>query len=825
MLSKKYLIYWGFFFILFLSSFISAFDWTNNLTAYWKFDETSGIIATDATGHGNNLNWTGGTPQSVAGKIGTALNLTTGTVGIFSNLTSKGYHINDTGFTFSGWISNNSPIITNAQLFIMKDWLGWYPNEAGFLLGFGATSSIRITNGSWFYVTLTYNATSDNMTQWINGIPNGSATQASAIFSELEFFGYDLGTKWNNTADEFGFWNRSLNSSEILELYNSGSGLGYGGEGNSFNIAVDLLSPSNTYQTLMENLTFIANNTITLGNFTNSTVYLWYSNGSLFKTNTTLLSGNISRNTSLLISEISYGNYLWNFRTCGLNVTSSVISCFIGTNNFSFGINPYSINSETHNSSLYETESGTFEINISTVADVSNIISFLYYNGTSYMASETEGGSNIFRKTIDIPLVTDPSIDSENKTFFWQFNITLTDSTILQQNSSIYNHYVNRTYIALCNGTYKIALINFTTKSAENPFPLVNATFKSSWEWYLSTGTGSVKRNLTYEDLNENVTYFNFCAKNYSSAFETISIINYDAAAYSPNFYYLSNASLTNTTQSINLFLLNSSKASVTTLKVRSDAQMPIEDAIINVQLYDVGTGTYYTVSMAKTNFNGEDIVYLNWYDSLYKFVIMRNGEVIKTTNPYKIGETPQIFDILTEITYSFTKFQDFQYNLVYNNATRNFILTYTKPSGEVDQACLRVTKRTAKNDTEICLSCQTSSSATLFCNINGYGNGTYIASFYATGSADLVDWIVTSIGGNFADSIYNLLGVEDASVYALLFGVFVFGFFLITPVLGVIGLVLGLFGAAALGFTTINYLEYFGMLILGGIIIWILKR
>jgi len=66
---------------------------------------------------------------------------------------------------------------------------------------------------------------------------------------------------------------------------------------------------------------------------------------------------------------------------------------------------------------------------------------------------------------------------------------------------------------------------------------------------------------------------------------------------------------------------------------------------------------------------------------------------------------------------------------------------------------------------------------------------------------------------------------VEDATAYAILFSVLVFALFLITPVLGVLGVILGIFGATALGFSPVSYMAYFGILILGGIIIWVLKR
>lgn len=587
---------------------------------------------------------------------------------------------------------------------------------------------------------------------------------------------------------------------------------------------VTLLSPANSSSTSITNISL--NSTGTGNNYTlnNATLYLWFSNGTIFDVTTnSSLSNSTTINTSFFVILDGFTSYVWNVKYCGNATLAS--SCFFATDNFTFTFNPYVENSISYPTNVLETSRQTFIINISANPLVSAITGKFWYNGSGYTASITNPSSGIYisNDSIDIPLQNTGY--STNKSFFWQFDTTLTDSSSIQQNSTAYSHIVNRTYFELCNSTFITPLVNFTIKSAENPFPQVNATFKTGWNWFVSTGQGSIIRNTSFEDLNENKSTFNFCTSNYSTSFIMTSTINYDANLYSPNFYYLKNATLSNSTQNISLYLLNDSKATITTIQVREAAQQPIEDALVQIQLYDVGTNTYYTVSMAETNFDGKDVVYLNWYDSLYKFIILVDGEVVKSTQPYKVSETPQIFDIIDDISFSFEKFRDFQYSLVFNNVTDNFVLTYTKPSGLVDEACLRVIRRTAQNDTQICLTCQDSSSATLFCNIAGQQNGTYIAAFYATGSLDLVDWIVTTIGGNFAESIYEELGVQDATAYAILFGGLVFSLFLVTPVLGVLGILLGVLGASALGFATIDYLTYFGIVILGGILIWILKR
>jgi hypothetical protein len=228
---------------------------------------------------------------------------------------------------------------------------------------------------------------------------------------------------------------------------------------------------------------------------------------------------------------------------------------------------------------------------------------------------------------------------------------------------------------------------------------------------------------------------------------------------------------------------------------------------------------------MAKTSSDGSDIAYLNWYSSLYKFVLTKDGNVLKVEEPSKISATPKIFTLQDSITFTFDKFRDFIYSLTFNNVTNNFILTFTKPSGLVEQGCLRVTKKTSYNDTQVCLVCESSTSATVYCNVGSYGNGTYIAKFYATGSLFDLETLIITIGGTFAEGIYNLLGNDDATAYAFLFSGIVVSMFFISPVIAIVGLILGMLGGAALGFTILNFTTFLGIVIIGGLIIWLLKR
>lgn len=478
-------------------------------------------------------------------------------------------------------------------------------------------------------------------------------------------------------------------------------------------------------------------------------------------------------------------------------------------------------NNQTYNVNAVETSTETFNISISYLNTLWNTITAnLEYDGTNYSATQHGTGNTItFSKQLNIPSITSAS---ENKTFFWYFTLTnSTGSFTYKSGSNVQN--VSEINIHPCTGG-EIAYINFTTRNAENPFGLLNATFKSSW-LLKNTGGSGLTTNYSYEDITETNSTWRFCITpgvNY-----TISVdIEIDAEDYAKNFYYFPDANFTvNSTTNITLYLLNDTKATPTTLRTVDNAQTRLSGVLVYIDAYDIGTADYYNVGMAKTNNNGEDIVYLNWYDTLYRFRMYQNGINTYTSNDSKIFDTPKIFEIAEDLSFSFDKFRDFEYSLTFNNVSRIFTLTFVKPNSLVDQGCLKVIKREANNDTTICSTCVTSDSATINCDVSAYGNGTFIAAFYATGSFSLVNLLTENVGSTFAKQINDLLNKDDAAFYSIFMSLIVLAMFLITPVLGVIGIVLGLLAISALGFATISYTYFVGIVIIGVIIIWILKR
>jgi len=467
-------------------------------------------------------------------------------------------------------------------------------------------------------------------------------------------------------------------------------------------------------------------------------------------------------------------------------------------------------NSRSFTTPIIETTLDTFTINVTASTSLTSV--YLSYNGTEYSASGSEG---VYTKQLTIPVVSAAS----NVSVFWRFNYAGENIT-----SYVSNQTINKIVFQLCNTTVNKTLFTFNTKSAVNPYPAINSTFKSSWS--LAASSGATPTTYIYEDLNGNVSTYSFCTDTNATTFYLDADIEYDASDYALNFYYLDDVTVNSlTNQTISLYLLNDTIATTTVLKVQDTSQNPLENYVVQIQSYDVGTGTFYLVGMATTDYKGEDVVYLNWYDTLYKFIVIdSSGNVVKTTGTTKITSTPTTIEIEDDITFVYDKFEDFIYTLYFENSTNNFVLTYTMPSGEVNSACLRVVKEDA-NGTIICDECETSASATVFCNVGSYANGSYVGIFYAKGSLKVIDWLRSYIGGTFQETIYNLLGNEDASFYAFLLAALITLALFINAVFGIIAAIIGIVAASALGFTAIQWGEMLGIIFIGGTIIWFIKR
>ena len=818
-------LFFGIIFTRTASGYVWNSSLETNLTAYWNMNDTGDDLFWDSLGIYNMSVEDGEfTPGLFEDSYaGNALGYTNTTL-----------NFNDfEELTLNFWVYRNVTAWSVEYLFELGPDLSPNSNgefviygqtDEGFRFDWYGTSGYSTTFAfpglnEWAMITIVMNST--NITTYMNGTAstNHSAHGFDFNAENLYIFGREGGIyNWSNSwVDEIGIWNRTLTTDEITQLFNDGTGLAYG-EPPVLDVNVKLYYPLNNAQTSSLNLNFSANYTATQGNLTNTTLMVWYPNGTLFNTNSTDIDGT-SNSTTLYLSNFSaMSGYKWNYYACVHNITTSL--CDVDSANFTLSITA-SIDEEYYLSEVYETSSQLLQANVTTPSGSTLHSANLIYNGTTYEATTTTISTNKFKveRTIDAPIID----NGLTKNFHWEFAYTEPDGDITYQNSSGRTQDLVRIYLSNCNATHSDRTVNFTIKDEKNPNPNINASLYSAWKFWL--GTGTIKKNMSYENISESVENFGFCINPSNMTYYMDTNIELEKLSWASNYHYFRNASFNNNTMNVSLYLTNLSLTTLTELMVYDRYQNELDDVIIQIQKYDIGTDTYYTIGMVKTSSQGNDLTYLKWYSTFYKFTLTRYGQVLKITDAMKISTTPVKFIVTPDVVFHYDLFSGVTFLLYYNNVTSNFVLTFVDPTGSITSGCLKVIKRTATNDVILCDDCESSTSATLYCNINGTSPGTYIATFYATGSDPYTFGSISIRIRQTLKDIFSQLGNLDGTFLAVALAGSIAFLFLVSPIMGIIGILIGLLASSALGFTTINYITYIGIALIGGFITWQIKQ
>jgi len=208
--------------------------------------------------------------------------------------------------------------------------------------------------------------------------------------------------------------------------------------------------------------------------------------------------------------------------------------------------------------------------------------------------------------------------------------------------------------------------------------------------------------------------------------------LEYEADGYDTRRYYINfdEGDMFN----VNLFLLAENLSTMIFHKVYNQNGGVLENVYIKLQKYYTQINAYTTVSMAKTNYEGEALLYAEMYTEYYKLVYTDSeGTILGSTSP------SAFFNTETEDTISTDEnpFMSWRlYDNVYHNVTfindsgdvyARFI--YSSNSNVVRTGCLKVQRITALDGIEtICNNCTDSASATLTCDINESLKGQYKA-------------------------------------------------------------------------------------------------
>lgn len=226
---------------------------TDNIAAYWKFDQSSGN-ATDSVGTNTLTN--NNTITYTAGKINNAAHIDSSTTQYFSITDASQSGLDITGdLSVALWVKYTTLPTDGIRALHATKYLR-AGNQRSYYFGLvnnggvysldlilsanGIATEEKIVNwapstGVYYHVVMVFTAASSKYQFYVNGAQQG-ADQTGAltsIFNSTATFeigqndGDEVARSYVFDQDEMGIWSRALTSSEVSQLYNSGSGFTY----------------------------------------------------------------------------------------------------------------------------------------------------------------------------------------------------------------------------------------------------------------------------------------------------------------------------------------------------------------------------------------------------------------------------------------------------------------------------------------------------------------------------------------------------------------------------------------------------------------------
>jgi hypothetical protein len=638
----------------------------------------------------------------------------------------------------------------------------------------------------WDMYTITFNGTTHAV--YFNGILNdtwattASATSAVALF--LNTIGSAVTTNHLNTSyDEFGIWNRTLNSSDISQLYNGGVGLS---PDIPFPI-VNLITPADNYNVVAKTINFnittsgtsLINITLFLDGITNETQFI---------------SGNT--NASLFTKTFSgTGNHTWYGYVC------DSIGCTTSSTR-SFNISSLIINSQTYNPSTTSGNLENFTLNF-TIASGETLNSvYFMYNNTQYSPSITNNVNDYLSSySLNVPSVS----SAKNKTFWWTINLASG-----QTNTTKTNQTINTFNIDDCS-VFTTKLLNLTLYDE-----LTQVMIPSG-----SAGNGTIEVTVNIYPLNQypNPAYLvgsvsrNFNNTNTgticvssalgNSSYYMDSQIRYSALGYVTKFYNIQKYLLTNATtfQNISLYNLPSTSSQNFQITLKDSDFLPLANTLIMIQRKYVGDGVFKTVEIPLSDYSGTATGHFDLSGVDYTISLVQNGITLATFNNIAVVCTNPNIEVcqlnlnVPSATSGYTDFStinNLAYIMNFNPSTRTINLQFNTLDGTPTTMNMTAVSYN-DNSIGLCSTTLTSSAGNFNCVIPGsFGNGTILVTLYQNGNYTTQN--IYSITQN-PTSIYG----NDAMIYVVILLSTIVLMFITSTTGMLVGLVIGLITVAVL--------------------------
>jgi len=335
----------------------------------------------------------------------------------------------------------------------------------------------------------------------------------------------------------------------------------------------------------------------------------------------------------------------------------------------------------------------------------------------------------------------------------------------------------------------------------------------------------NISSNYSFSFRNQ----YNYSVCFYPAWTDNITVnatMDYWANDYEHRSYYYYDGIILNQSNNQSLYLISDDDSDRIIFTIK-DAEGNIEeDVYVKIQRYYINTNTYRTIAIGKSDYLGQFITYLESYDVWYKFILEQDGTAIQNINPMKIAGTEITLMVEATGVLEWFKYHDkISSSCSFSNVTENLVCTATDTSGYVTLFCLNASEIRANESTNVCGTCDTSSAVTLTCALGNITGKTVHYVLSAALSFNPVDLTVlqsdTLQEGLALAAIFGLTGVLMTLICS---GTSAF-IGLWRPSISIILLVSSLAVCYIFGIITLSWSSIVGIALVGGIIIYKLRK
>lgn len=460
---------------------------------------------------------------------------------------------------------------------------------------------ISLSDGNWHHVVITKNA-SNVWKIYEDGVacssPQTGQIGATSTDSIVIHNRPARTSGFNGALDQIIWWNHTLDINQIIAGNNSDS------DGDSSaGLTVTLSSPTQgeIITTSPLNFTSSANSNVTI---VNATTYIWYSNGTLFTTNTSTLTGLSNATTHSIGGLVNNRNYMWNAYYCDIE------NCVYRSSNVTFSTGAR-LDTSSYNSTSYYSASENYLTNIATLPGDTIQNAIFQYNNINYTGTiiQNNATSVSLIKSWDVPSVGSVS---------WRWILNYSDGN--QQALSSNTQTIADISLNFCNTTNTFTYVNFSFKNETTSLQTIKASITSTWTYWL--GSGTVNRTLSFTNSSESFNYqFCFIPQNRSVNYDLT--FNYYNGESPQRTYTITRGTLANTTAQQTLYLLPASVGLYTRYRVVTSGGTSISGAYATVST-TLG-GTSVQIASGYTDSSGQVVFWLN-PDSTYDYTFSYGG-------------------------------------------------------------------------------------------------------------------------------------------------------------------------------------------------------